>query len=379
MRYKLMNYILTTITAISINSCINAEAPKEKLLSKMQETVSLGNILYGHHDTYLYGHSGWKMCTADTITDSDVYQVCGKFPAVFSSDLGMIESENDINLDNNPFTLIRSAAIRHYNKGGIVTFSWHPSNPVTKGNSWDVKTCSKVQNIVKECLPGGSCHTEIMKWLDNVADFFESLKDKDGEMISFIFRPWHENTGNWFWWGLPYCSTEEYKKLWEMTYNYMVYDRGLTEIVWAYSPGNNCTEKDFMSRYPGDEMVDIIGFDSYEYTDNNISDYNTRIKSANEEYIKSVRFQMEYVSRIAFEHGKILALTECGFESVPYPQWWTEVLYEAIKGFPVAYVLSWRNACDNPSHFYGPWKGSVSEDDFKKFSQFKNILFLEDL
>ncbi len=381
MQRTLRNIILATISLLTAISCCETGqlARRNELLGKMRKIVNEGKTMYGHHDTYLYGHDGWKMGIKDSGFDSDIYQVCGKFPAVFSSDLGMLEFGESNSLDNNPFELIRRAAIRHNSLGGIVTFSWHPANPLSGGNSWDCSASKGAQSTVKECLPGGSRHSEMRKWLKNISDFFESLKDADGNIIAFIFRPWHENTGDWFWWGASYCSDEEYIAFWKMTYEYMVQERGLTNIVWAYSPGNNCTETEFMNRYPGDEIVDVIGFDSYEYCDNSIPDYAQRLDAANREYIASLRKQLEYVSRIAEQRKKILALTECGFEGVPYPKWWTEVLCEAVKGFPVAYILNWRNACDNPSHFYGPWKGAACTEDFINFAQNDKIVFLEDL
>ena len=71
----------------------------------------------------------------------------------------------------------------------------------------------------------------------------------------------------------------------------------------------------------------------------------------------------------AKEHGKLAAVTETGHEGLKDPKWWTEVLYPAIKDYPVSYVLTWRNACDQPTHYYAPFPGQESAEDFKTFAE----------
>ena len=78
------------------------------------------------------------------------------------------------------------------------------------------------------------------------------------------------------------------------------------------------------------------------------------------------------------EHGKPIALTETGFEGIPYGKWWTEVLYPAVKDYPLSYLLVWRNAWDRESHFYGPWKGTLPETDFLEFAALPEILLLSE-
>ena len=78
----------------------------------------------------------------------------------------------------------------------------------------------------------------------------------------------------------------------------------------------------------------------------------------------------------AKKHGKLAAVTETGYESIPNPKWWTETLYEAIKDYPVSYVLTWRNACDMEHHYYAPFPGQGSADDFKAFARLDQMMFL---
>ena len=73
-----------------------------------------------------------------------------------------------------------------------------------------------------------------------------------------------------------------------------------------------------------------------------------------------------------------MAVTEAGCEGIKYEKWWTEVLYPAMEGFPVSYVLLWRNACDEnmQHHFYAPFPGHESAEDFKVFAAKDQMMFL---
>ncbi|MBR6933789.1 MAG: beta-mannosidase, partial [Bacteroidales bacterium] len=169
-----------------------------ELVERLFETVKAGKILYGHQDDLSYGHA-WRVTDpeTDSLTRSDVREVSGHYPAVVGFDLGGIETGDDNNLDSVSFTLMRRAALAHVARGGVVTFSWHPRNPLTGGDAWDISS----DKVVGSILPGGEKYGEFRRWLTRVGDFFESLQTPEGERIPFIFRPWHEHTGSWFWWG----------------------------------------------------------------------------------------------------------------------------------------------------------------------------------
>ena len=335
--------------------------PARMLISRLKGLVKEGKIIYGHQDDLLYGHS-WKLAEdATEFTQSDVFATCGKYPAVYGTDLGGIEIGWDASLDKNRFDHIRASAVAHHERGGVVTFSWHLRNPLTGGDTWDVTSTE----VVKSVLPGGEKHEMFMGWLKNAADFMVSIKTADGELVPIIWRPWHEHTGSWFWWGQNICTTEQFKALWKMTYDYMMTERGMTNLVWAYSPGaGGLTPELFAERYPGDDMVDMVGFDCYQY-------------ATDEMYLSDMKTALDVTAAFAKEHNKIVAVTETGYEGIPSSDWWTKVLYESLKDYPVSYVLTWRNACDMEHHFYAPFPGHISADDFKAFTALENIMMVE--
>lgn len=333
-----------------------------------QATVS-GKFLYGHQDDLVYGKN-WSFA-ADS--QSDVKSVCGQFPAIAGFDLAGIELGDSLNIDGVPFDLMRTAAADHVNRGGLVTFSWHPRNPFTGGDAWDVSSDQAVRSIIE----GGENHEKFMDWLSRAADFLESIKGKDGKPVPAIFRPFHENNGSWFWWGDDLCTPEEYKELFSLTHGYMVDVRGLKNLVWAYSPNSGFDPERLEERYPGDGLVDIIGLDHYEFVpaDTTMTE-RERIDAANEFFIMVLRRDLRRIGDFASSHGKLLALTETGFEGIPDPQWWTKTLLKGLEGIPVCYVLTWRNAWDKDSHYYGPFPGSADEEDFRAFYNDGRTVFL---
>ena len=362
MKYSL-KYLIVIAAVLAITSCTEVRTPAETLSDRLAGLIDEGKIMYGHQDDLMYGHS-WKL--ADDATEyvrSDVYAVCGKYPAVYGMDLGGIEMDWSHNLDKNDFDNMRAAAVAHHERGGIVTFSWHPRNPLTGGDAWDVSS----DQVVASILPGGEKHEYFMSWLSKAADFMSSIKTADGEQIPLIFRPWHEHTGSWFWWGQKLCTTEQYVALWRMTYDYMVGERGMTHLVWSYSPGAGelASVDVFGERYPGDDIIDMVGFDCYQY-------------GSNEQYVAAMKNALDITEAFADEHGKLMAVTETGYEGVKDPNWWTEVLYPVIKDYPVSYVLMWRNACDEDMqhHFYAPYPGHLSAEDFKAFAALEDIMFV---
>ena len=319
-------------------------------------------IRYGHQDDLVYGHS-WVVTDVegDALTRSDVKDVAGNYPAIVGFDLGGIELGDACNLDGVPFDLMRRAALTHIGRGGMVTFSWHPRNPFTGGDAWDVSS----SEVVRSILPGGDKHDEFMVWLKRAGDFFASLEGKPA-----IFRPWHENLGSWFWWGGKLCTAEQYKELYRMTYDYLVCERGLTNLSWCYSPNGPVSESDYLSRYPGDDCVDYLGTDIYEYVGPD------GLTAAGTRFVGQVRGMLATLGKIAAEHGKRTCLSETGLEGLKDPHWWCEVLYPAIRGTGIEYVLTWRNAHDKPEHFYAPWKGFEHAEDFVQFADKEDIILL---
>ena len=327
----------------------------ENLLANLKKVSSKG-IMFGHHDDTNYG-IGWD----GEEGRSDVKSVCGDYPAVISFDLGHIELGDTVSLDNVPFSKIRQEILSQYKRGGMSSLSWHLRNPLTGGDSWDVSDTT----VVKSVLPGGSNHEKFTGWVSKVSAFINSLQTEDGVKVPVLFRPWHEHTGSWFWWGEKLCTPEEYKALWQMTVDILRED-GVNNALYAYSPGSEPQDTvQYLNRYPGDELVDVIGFDTYQFD--------------RDSYIANLEKSLAIIDSIGKTHNKVIAITETGYEGISDSKWWTETLLPVIEKYPIVYVLVWRNARERVTHFYAPYPGQVSANDFVEFYKGPKTLFAADV
>lgn len=330
-----------------------------KLLENMK-MLSLKGIMIGHQDDMAYG-VGWKSPNGK----SDVYKVCGDFPAVFGWDLAGLESESKYNIDSVPFADMKKYVLEVHAKGGINTFSWHLNNPLTGGNAWDISS----NEVVKSILPGGQKHNEYTLWLDRVAVFLSGLNDEKGEPIPVIFRSFHEQTGDWFWWGKAHCTADEFSQLWQFTFKYLTETKNIHNLIFTFSTGGSFENvKNYSDRYPGNEFVDLVGFDFYQ-------DPN----QSNADFTKLLTARLTVLFEFAKANNKLPALTELGYEQIPDPEWWTKTFYPAVQNLPLSYALFWRNAANRPNHYYMPYPGQKSENDFRKLYALPGTLFLKDL
>lgn len=344
-------------------SLSNPKASKEAIaLYQNLHRLSKNHILFGHQDDLAYGVN-WKYVAGK----SDIKDIVNDYPGIYGWDIGRIEHDSAKNIDGVPFDQMRKYIQAGYQKGAAITLSWHFDNPLTGGSSWDT-----TKNSVAAILPGGAKHQLYVNWLDKAAQFMHSLKGPKNEAIPILFRPFHELTGNWFWWGRNTCSAAELKQAWRFTVDYLRNKKQLNQLIIVYNTNDFANEQEFMERYPGDDVVDVLSFDLYQFD-----------QKEKQKFIERVRKQATIMTKIATQKNKLAAFAETGFEAIPDPTWWTETLWPAIKDFPLAYVLVWRNAGYSASmkkmHYYAPYKGQLSEKDFKKFYQNKKVLFEKNL
>ena len=339
----------------------NASQPTKALFDNLKN-ISKEKILFGHQDGLAYG-VGWNDWHKKR---SDVKDVCGKYPAVFGWDMSKL-GLTSYNIDSVDFQQMKDWMKEVYKMGGINTISWHMDNLANGGSSWDVQDSLRV---VASILPNGKNHEAYKKKLDHFVDFVNDLEVGFifKEKVPIIFRPFHEHTGSWFWWGAKFCTPDEYKSLWKFTVKYLRDEKGLDHILYAYSPDIFKDEAHYLERYPGDEWVDILGLDDYH--DVGLSGH-----------IEHLTERLRTVVKLAEEKDKVAALTETGFESIPQATWWTDKLLNGIKkdtmARKIAWVLVWRN--DRPDHHYAPYPQHGSAANFIKFSEDPIMLFEDKL
>ena len=342
------------------NSPADKQATKETiaLYRNLKRMAAAGKTLFGHQDDLAYG-VGWKYEPGR----SDVKEASGDYPAIYGWELGNLEHDLAYNLDSVPFDKMKGFIKEAYNRGSVITISWHMDNPVNGESAWDT-----THGGVAAILPGGAKHEMYKTWLDKFAVFMSDLKGENGEAIPILFRPFHEFTGNWFWWCRNTCTPDEFKALWQFTINYLQNEKGLHNLLYVYNTADFADSEQYLQRYPGDDMVDVVSFDAYQ-SGNAATDSS---------FVQKVNRQLSIINTVAAENNKIPALAETGYEAIPYADWWTKRLLPALAGQPVSYMVLWRNYGRQPNgnmHYYVPFKGQLSEKDFKLFYKKKNILF----
>jgi mannan endo-1,4-beta-mannosidase len=343
---------------------IDKNATKEtKNLYQNLKTISQNHILFGHQHALEYGH-GWS----NEPNRSDVKSVTGSHPAVVGIDFSDFSGRSKDQIEKAK-DLLRKNVIDTYERGGITTVSWHFNNPASEGGFyWKDGISIASMSLIK---PGGSHHEEYKEILKTIADFANSVKAKDGKLSPMIFRPFHEFDGDWFWWGKPHTSREDFIAVWQFTVSYLKDTLGVHNFIYAFSPDNKFnSEVEYLERYPGDEFVDMLGMDDYgDFGRDGKYDLDVGLK------------KLKIFSDLAIKKKKLAAFTETGLESIPNEKWWTEVLLNTLKSenLQLAYVLVWRNDVTSPTHYYAPFPGQVSERDFKKFYNDPFTLFEKDL
>lgn len=364
MKYRIL------IPLLLILGCIASQAqtwqpadpeatPQAKELFRRLMDIQKKGIMYGHQDDLMTGRTWWNEKGR-----SDTKEAVGDYPAVAGFELGELELGHKLSLDSIAFADISERIIWFHEQGGIITVSWHVVNPVSSqwpgikepngaGSAWDVSMLSADgTNAVRNVLPGGKDHDMFNSWLKRLSMFFHTLKDKDGNQIPFIFRPYHEHSGSFFWWGRERCTDEEYAALWRYTADFLRKD-GHHSILYAYNTDKVYSEEEYLRGYPGDDYIDMLSIDWYG-------------KGA--QFNKDVDRALEFTTRLASERRKLHALSECGPLSTD--------LQNILAKYESSYVLTWRHI---PPKGNRPHRKSDHDDQLRQMKASGNYLFLEDI
>lgn len=307
-------------------------------------------VMFGHHDYPSYG-IGWRGDEGR----SDVKDLVGDHPAVYSLDMNRINNE-------------KIEHIRQVHKrGGVSMLVWHQNNPLTEspeakypvGTAWD--NTKVVDQILQE---GSPMNLKYKQRLDHVAEVFHSMKDDNGKLIPVIFRPLHEHTQAWNWWGSKAATEEEFVNFWRFIVTYLRDVKNVHNVIYAISPQMDEVYDDpegrLLFRWPGNDYVDFLGMDCY---------HGLNVKA----FISNVNA----LSRLADKLSKPVGVTETGLENNHTSDYWTKDVLPVVTGKNCSMVVTWRN--EKPTHAYGPYPGDASADDFITFYKSPVTLFENDL
>lgn len=209
------------------------------------------NILLGQHDT------------VGTSAETDlVYKTTGKYPAIRFGDMMLQTASTD------PAKQTELACAEKFAQdGGLIGYMWHWTAPmgkrgyystdtdfditkaVTKENIAllpieDIRKLEQEKKISPECLA-------LVSDIDTISEKLAELGKKD---ITVLWRPLHEASNGYFWWGKDESS---YKWLWNLLYQRQTQYHKLNNLIWVWSAQN-------ASWYVGDSMCDIVSVDIYD-------------------------------------------------------------------------------------------------------------------
>lgn len=289
--------------------------PETQLLMNYLTEVYGNHIISGQQEIYGGGNDGNTELEFDWI-----HNLTGKYPAIRGFDF----------MNYNPLYGWEDGTTDRMidwvnNRNGIATASWHinvPRNFTTYqlGDhvDWKEATYKPTEtnfNTANAVIPGTKEYQYVMSTIDDLAEQLLILQDNN---VPVLFRPYHEAEGNgglngegaWFWWAS--AGADVYKQLWDMLYTELTETYGLHNLIWTY---NSYVYNTSPAWYPGDDQVDIVGYDKY----NTIYNRNDGLSGVpNEDAITSIFYQLVDLT----DGKKMVAMTEN--DTVPSVQNLTE-------------------------------------------------------
>jgi len=185
-----------------------------------------------------------------------IYSATGKYPAILGLDF----------IDYTPSRVAHGTnskaveyAIEFDKLGGIVTFCWHWNAPEpylydTSEKPWWSGFYTRATNINLEAIMNGKDpqgYELLLRDIDEIAKQLKRLQEAD---VPILWRPLHEASGGWFWWGAS--GPDAYIKLYRLLFDRLTKVHGIHNLIWVWNGQHPAW-------YPGDKYVDIIGMDIY--------------------------------------------------------------------------------------------------------------------
>ena len=174
-------------------------------------------------------------------------------------------------------------------------------------------------------------YKNIVKDIHTVADYFLDLQN---EGMACIFRPLHEASGGWFWWGTD--GGANYAKLYQLIVSEMVNVKGVHNVIWVWNP----CKVDDADWNPGETYYDVVSIDIY----NNDFDYSSNYPAFDQ--LKTLT-----------AGKKLIALSENG----PIPDIDKEFAEDAVWSWWMPWYQTWNgNFVDKTSK--EEWTKCMSDD-----------------
>ncbi|HME01350.1 MAG TPA: glycosyl hydrolase [Terriglobia bacterium] len=258
-----------------------------------------------------------------------VYAITAKYPAIWGSDFGFTDDEDKDSILHRD--LMIEEAKKQAAAGSIIYLCWHMLRPTEDepgqpGASWRGSVQARLtddqwQELITSDTP---LHQRWERYMDTAAQY---LKQLQAAHIPVLWRPMHENNGNFFWWGGrpgPAGTAQLYREV----YARMVHVHQLDNLIWVWNQNGPAPSGEFYNYFPGQQYADVISYDNY--------------RDLRDRY---------YYELLALADGKPIALGEVGIppsaETLKaQPQWawfmvWAGMVDDRIKtGYANPYYLN---------------------------------------
>lgn len=238
-------------------------APPSRTLSNPKASKAARSLyrnlwsIYGKHTLTGQQESFW---TAQGPTNELDYlqKVSGKLPAILGLDY----------IEPREFGAINERAVRWHESGGIVSICWHWGVPtigagyVNSKKDWDVAAALK---------SGTTENKALLRDMDQIAGLLADLNKRG---VPVLWRPYHEFSGDWFWWGKH--GPEAFRALWVLMYDRFTRMHGLNNLIWVLGwAGQNVSA----AYDPGRRYYDIAGADIYAGDHGNLAPMFAQVKA----------------------------------------------------------------------------------------------------
>lgn len=311
------NEILTVTTPFGRNlwSSWTDAASVKALLEKAREK---GRVYTSQYTYYDYVH-------IKSITGNSRYKIYGGFPLIYGLDFfRMSGTYYDATYTSNNRKRALSIIKEAWEKlRAIPSFSWHLESPYAsienpelgesvqgccfcyqnrdRYPSFPVEHRYQVNEILENtglAVTGQTCGDWFDDRVREVAAIINQFVDDNGRPIPMIFRLWHELEDWWAWWQVHDTKDDQYRRFFRLTVDKFREYCPNAQILWVYCTdyASSQTSEAYMKYYPGDDYVDIMGYDDYNLV--KVAERDKCITRA------------KVVSAAAREHGKVAMLCE---------------------------------------------------------------------
>ncbi|ORX57727.1 hypothetical protein BCR36DRAFT_402158 [Piromyces finnis] len=225
-----------------------------------------------------------------------IYKLTGKKPALWNTDFIFKSKDVRDSFSTDDYILNGLSWWEKYNGKGIMSIQWHWNVKGLNDDVYSFYAKNTTFNIEQAVIENTWEYNKIVADINYIASLLKKLQDVN---MPVIFRPLHENDGDWFWWG-GLKHSKACAKLWKLLYKKLVNEHKINNLIWLW---NGKIDKNTPKEY-----IDLVGVDIY-------SNVHGIFRN---QYLKYFEFFDFKKMIVLSENGKIPNIDKCVEQDV----WW---------------------------------------------------------